>query len=128
MRVCAILTRASKGLDGSSVGTDTSYACERRNVSRPSLIEIKGSITAKLLGCLRCHELEIFLFNLEQCFRATQPKLEDSKVSLAMIYLVGDAKLWWRTRWEDMQQSYCNIDTCKALKRELQTQLMPENT
>ena len=42
--------------------------------------------------------------------------------------LVDDAKLWWHTRWEEMQQGRNNIDTREALKTELQTQFMPENT
>lgn len=65
---------------------------------------------------------------LKQYFIATRPELEDSKVSLATMNLVDDAKLWWCTRWEEMQQGHNNINTWEALKTKLQTQFMLENT
>ena len=35
-----------------------------------------------------------FLFDIEQCFRAMQADSEDLKVSMATMYLSGDAKVW----------------------------------
>lgn len=48
-------------------------------------------------------------------------------VSMATMYLTGDAKLWWRTRYEDVQSGRCTIDTWEDLKRELKAQFLPEN-
>ena len=42
-------------------------------------------------------ELENFLWDMEQFFKATRvPEVE--KVSITGMYLMGDAKLWWRTQ------------------------------
>ena len=42
-------------------------------------------------------ELENFMWDMEQFFKATH--VPDSKnVSITSMYLMGDAKLWWRTR------------------------------
>ncbi|CAL9125210.1 unnamed protein product, partial [Musa textilis] len=79
-------------------------------------------------GARDAKELENFLFDMEQYFRATRPDSEDTKVSIATMYLNGDAKLWWRTRWEEIQQGRCRVDTWDDLKRELRTQFLPENT
>ena len=79
-------------------------------------------------GARDAKELENFLFDMEQYFRATRPDSEDTKVSIATMYLNGDAKLWWRTHWEEIQQGRCRVDTWEDLKRELRTQFLPENT
>lgn len=72
-------------------------------------------------------ELENFLFDMEQYFRAIQLESEDKKVSTAAIYLTGDAKIWWRTRYDDVQAGRMKIDTWDDLKRELKAQFIPEN-
>ena len=48
-------------------------------------------------------ELENFMWDMEQFFKAAHvPDAE--KVSLTSMYLMGDAKLWWRTRvGEDLE-------------------------
>ncbi|KAJ8511860.1 hypothetical protein OPV22_002294 [Ensete ventricosum] len=80
------------------------------------LHEVVAELTAKCYrGARDAKELENFLFNMEQYFRATRLDSQETKVAIATMYLNGDAKLWWRTRWED-------------LKRELRTQFLPENT
>nr|CAD1844782.1 unnamed protein product [Ananas comosus var. bracteatus] len=43
------------------------------------------------------------------------------------MYLDGDAKLWWRTRYEDIQEGRCTIDTWEDLKKKLKAQFLPEN-
>ncbi|CAL9084505.1 unnamed protein product [Musa textilis] len=78
-------------------------------------------------GARDAKELENFLFNMEQYFRATRPDSEDTKVSIATMFLNGDAKLWWRTRWEEIQQGRCRVDIWDDLKHELRTQFLPEN-
>ena len=49
-------------------------------------------------GARDAKELENFLFDMEQYFRATKPDSEETKVSIVTMYLNGYAKLWWRTR------------------------------
>ena len=52
---------------------------------------------------------------------------EDLKVSMATMYLSGDAKVWWRIKYDDMQHGRCVIATWDDLKREIKTQFFPEN-
>ena len=46
-------------------------------------------------GARDAKELENFLFDMEQYFRAVRPDSEEAKVTTATMYLIGDAKLWW---------------------------------
>ncbi|RWV92044.1 hypothetical protein GW17_00045622 [Ensete ventricosum] len=58
-------------------------------------------------GARDAKELENFLFDMEQYFRAMRPDSKETKVSIAIIYLNGDTKLWCRIRWEEIQQGRC---------------------
>ncbi|KAK3023030.1 hypothetical protein RJ639_044820 [Escallonia herrerae] len=53
---------------------------------------------------------------------------EVTKVSMATMYLVGDAKLWWRKKYVEIEYGSCVINTWDILKRELKSQFFPENT
>ena len=56
-----------------------------------------------------------------------RPDSEEAKVTTATMYLIGDAKLWWRTKYEDIMAGRCEINSWEDLKRELKTQFFPEN-
>lgn len=43
------------------------------------------------------------------------------------MHLVEDAKVWWRSRYVDIQEGHCIIDTSDSLKKELCFQFFPEN-
>ena len=43
------------------------------------------------------------------------------------MYLIDDAKLWWRTKVQDVEDGLCTIDSWEDLKRELREQFLPEN-
>ena len=62
-------------------------------------------------GARDAKQLENFLFDLEQYFRAVKPDSEGGKVNIATMYLSGDAKLWWRTKYNEIQMGVYNIDT-----------------
>ncbi|XP_062093601.1 uncharacterized mitochondrial protein AtMg00810-like [Humulus lupulus] len=64
---------------------------------------------------------------MENYFRAVRAESEDGKVSMATMYLSADAKVWWRTKYDDIQNGRCTITTWEDLKRELKTQFLPEN-
>ncbi|KAK3005608.1 hypothetical protein RJ639_016820 [Escallonia herrerae] len=49
------------------------------------------------------------------------------KVSMATMYLVEDAKLWWRKKYIEIEDRSCVINTWDILKRELKSQFFPEN-
>ncbi|KAL6320268.1 hypothetical protein AAG906_005347 [Vitis piasezkii] len=53
-------------------------------------------------GNMNTKELENFLWDMEQFFRATHV-LDDEKVSITKCKDAGDDKLWWRTRMRMMQ-------------------------
>ncbi|KAK3027702.1 hypothetical protein RJ639_041412 [Escallonia herrerae] len=79
-------------------------------------------------GARDAKELENFFFDVEQYFRAIRVDSEATKVSMAAMYLVGDAKLWWRKKYAEIEDGSCVINTWEILKRELKSQFFPENT
>ncbi|KAA0025392.1 uncharacterized protein E6C27_scaffold1220G00220 [Cucumis melo var. makuwa] len=78
-------------------------------------------------GARDAKALENYIFDLEQYFKATNTITEETKVTLATMHLSEDAKLWWRSRYVDIQEGRCTIDTWDTLKRELCSQFFPEN-
>ena len=78
-----------------NVGGSNTRVAPPQNLRTPERHSYGGARDAK--------EFENFLFDMEQYFRATRPDSEETKVSIATMYLNGDAKLWWRTRWEEIQ-------------------------
>ncbi|KAK3016951.1 hypothetical protein RJ639_007327 [Escallonia herrerae] len=78
-------------------------------------------------GARDAKEVENFLFDIEQYFRAIRVDSKATKVSMATMYLVGDAKLWWRKKYAEIEDGSCVINTWDILKRELKSQFFPEN-
>ena len=56
---------------------------------------------------------------MEQYFKAVRAPFDD-QVRMATIYLSGDVKLWWRTRYEDVLEGRCEINAREELNRELE--------
>ena len=56
-----------------------------------------------LCGARDAKALENFIFDVEQHFKATNTITEEAKVTLATMHLSEDAKLWWRSRYMDIQ-------------------------
>ena len=96
------------------VGSSSADRGKRAKVPEPKRYE--GARDAK--------ELENFLFDMEQYFRAVRTDSEEDKVAMAAMYLAGDAKLWWRSKFINDE---CPIKTWGDLKRELKGQFFPEN-
>ena len=65
-------------------------------VRLPKLKGFDGAGSAK--------ELKNFLWDMEQFFKAAHV-VDEEKVSITGMYLMGDAKLWWRTRLEGDAES-----------------------
>ncbi|KAL2225103.1 UNVERIFIED_CONTAM: hypothetical protein Sindi_2979900, partial [Sesamum indicum] len=61
-------------------------------------------------------EVENFLFDMEQYFLAADVRDEARKVATATMYLTGDAKLWWRTKFAEIQAHQIQLDT-RALRK-----------
>ena len=78
-------------------------------------------------GARVAKDLENFLWDMEQYFKAAHID-EREQVSITSMYLVGDAKLWWRTRTDgDASVDRPVITTFEALKKELKEQFLPLN-
>lgn len=47
----------------------------------------------------------------------------DDQVTMATMYLSGDTKQWWRTRYEDVLEGHCEINAWEELNRKLKERL-----
>ncbi|KAA0055941.1 uncharacterized protein E6C27_scaffold319G00670 [Cucumis melo var. makuwa] len=92
-----------------------------------SVSKVKVPEPKPFCGARDAKALENYIFDLEQYFKATNTVAEEAKVTLATMHLSEDAKLWWRSRYVDIQEGRCTVDTWDALKRELRSQFFPEN-
>ncbi|KAL0433231.1 UNVERIFIED_CONTAM: hypothetical protein Slati_2657400 [Sesamum latifolium] len=78
-------------------------------------------------GARDAKEVENFLFDMEQYFLAANVEDEARKVSTATMYLTGDAKLWWRTKYSEIQANQVRLDTWALLREAIRVQFFPEN-
>ncbi|KAL0414268.1 UNVERIFIED_CONTAM: hypothetical protein Sradi_1628500 [Sesamum radiatum] len=78
-------------------------------------------------GARDAKEVENFLFDIEQYFLAANVEDEARKVSTATMYLTGDAKLWWRTKYAEIQANQVRLDTWALLREAIREQFFPEN-
>ncbi|KAL2251574.1 UNVERIFIED_CONTAM: hypothetical protein Sindi_2279700 [Sesamum indicum] len=62
-------------------------------------------------GARDAKEVENFLFDMEQYFFMADVQDEARKVSSATMHLTGDAKLWWRTKYAEIQAHQVCGDT-----------------
>ncbi|PHU30536.1 hypothetical protein BC332_02629 [Capsicum chinense] len=96
-----------------------------------SLVQDQGKFQIpepKPFGSARsAKELENFLWDMEQYF-TTALVAEIDKLNITMMYLIGDAKLWWCTRnADDESTGRPKIDTWNKLKKEMRDQFLPSN-
>ncbi|KAA0046481.1 uncharacterized protein E5676_scaffold1251G00300 [Cucumis melo var. makuwa] len=89
--------------------------------------KVKVSEPKPFCGVRDAKALENFIFDLEQYFKATNTVIEVAKVTLTTMYLCEDAKLWWRSRYMDIQEGCCSIDTWDVLKKEICSQFFSKN-
>ncbi|KAL0411643.1 UNVERIFIED_CONTAM: hypothetical protein Slati_3754000 [Sesamum latifolium] len=78
-------------------------------------------------GARDAKEVENFLFDMEQYFLAANVEDEARKVSTATMYLIGDAKLWWRAKYFEIQVNQVRLDTWALLREAIRAQFFPEN-
>ncbi|KAK9681617.1 hypothetical protein RND81_10G015400 [Saponaria officinalis] len=72
-------------------------------------------------------EIDNFIFDMEQYFRVSQLD-EELKIDTASIYLVGDAKLWWRSKYAEIEARAITMDKWDDFKKALKDQFYPMNT
>ncbi|KAL0453870.1 UNVERIFIED_CONTAM: hypothetical protein Slati_1365100 [Sesamum latifolium] len=78
-------------------------------------------------GARDAKEVENFFFDMEQYFLAANVEDEARKVSTATMYLTGDVKLWWRTKYSAIQANQVRLDTWALLREAIRVQFFPEN-
>lgn len=79
-------------------------------------------------GARDAKEVENFLWDLETYFQAAGVTKEE-QVSVATMFLTGDAKLWWRTRAsESLHGGRPKVTSWEMLKGEIKLQFLPSNT
>lgn len=79
-------------------------------------------------GARSAKELENFVWDVEEYFTAAQVADAD-RVSIAAMYLVGDAKLWWRIKVQERTLAdRPRITAWDEMKKELRGQFLPTNT
>ncbi|KAL2236592.1 UNVERIFIED_CONTAM: hypothetical protein Sindi_0850900 [Sesamum indicum] len=78
-------------------------------------------------GARDAKKVENFLFDMEQYFLAANVEDEARKVSTATMYLTGDAKLWWRTKYAEIQANQVRLDSWALLRQAIREQVFPEN-
>ncbi|KAL0288262.1 UNVERIFIED_CONTAM: hypothetical protein Sangu_2665300 [Sesamum angustifolium] len=86
--------------------------CEMEQMS----IEIGLLQRAAYGGARDVKEVENFLFDMEQYFLIANVEDEARKVSTATMYLTGDAKLWWRTKYAEIQANQAGIAEARAYR------------
>ncbi|KAH0987926.1 hypothetical protein GBA52_015103 [Prunus armeniaca] len=93
----------------------------------------EGSMTTKIkvprpkayVGKRSSKELENFLWDMEQYLKAA--KVPDAE-RVTSMYLAGDAKLWWRTRAQEVASGgRSTIEEWVVLKKELRAQFLSCN-
>ncbi|TYK23114.1 uncharacterized protein E5676_scaffold142G001050 [Cucumis melo var. makuwa] len=63
-----------------------------------SVSKVKITEPKPFCGARDAKALENYIFDLEEYFKATNTVTEEAKVTLALMHLSEDAKLWWRSR------------------------------
>ena len=84
-----------------------------------SVSRIKIPEPKPFCGARDVKTLEIFIFDMKQYFKATNTITGEARVTLAIMHLSKDAKLWWRSQYIDIQEGHCTIDTWNNLKKEI---------
>lgn len=60
--------------------------------------------------------VENFLFDMEQYLDNSGIEDDTKRVALAMMYLVWDAKLWWRIKYDKIKEGWLQLETWDVLK------------
>ncbi|XP_040957468.1 uncharacterized protein [Gossypium hirsutum] len=92
---------------------------KQRHVDVPKPEKFKGARSAR--------EVDNFLWELEQYFRAMGIEDDATKVNTASIYFTDVALLWWRRRSTDERRGGTAIGTWEEFQGELKKQFYPQH-
>uniref|UniRef100_A0A2C9U578 Retrotransposon gag domain-containing protein n=1 Tax=Manihot esculenta TaxID=3983 RepID=A0A2C9U578_MANES len=78
-------------------------------------------------GARDAKEVDNFLFDMELFFRVTKRESEEDKLLILPLYLVDDAKLWWRNKIVRAGLGANQVTSWDMFAKELRAQFCPEN-
>ncbi|KAK9689724.1 hypothetical protein RND81_09G077300 [Saponaria officinalis] len=93
----------------------------------PGARKVKSPPPRTFSGTRESTEIDDFIFDVEQYFRVSQLD-EELKVDTASMYLVDDAKLWWRSKYVEMEARAITMDKWDDFKKALKDKFYPMNT
>ena len=73
-----------------------------RRTTRPNKVKLPEP--KPFSGARDAKSLENYIFDLEQYFKATDTETEEEKIIVATMHLAEDAKLWWISKYVDIQE------------------------
>ncbi|XP_060181990.1 uncharacterized protein LOC132611597 [Lycium barbarum] len=117
-----VVNAALQGLlrgGGNPIGGAANIAAAPQKLKIPEPKPYQGARNAK--------EVENLIFDIEQYFDAVGELEEPKKVATSAMYLQGDAKLWWRVKYEAIKAGEDALETWEELKAAICLQFFPEN-
>ncbi|KAK9668112.1 hypothetical protein RND81_13G036000 [Saponaria officinalis] len=110
--------------------TETCSTLEEKVNTQPTISgarKVKEPPPRTFCGTRDSTEIDNFIFDMEQYFRVSQLD-EELKIDMASMYLVDDAKLWWRSKYAEIEARAITMDKWDDFKKALKDQLYPMNT
>ncbi|XP_040948667.1 uncharacterized protein [Gossypium hirsutum] len=95
--------------------------------SGPKQLHVDVPKPEKFNGARSAREVDNFLWELEQYFRAMGIEDDATKVNTALIYFTDVALLWWRRRSMDERRGGTGIGTWEEFQGELKKQFYPQH-
>ncbi|KAK9690347.1 hypothetical protein RND81_09G121600 [Saponaria officinalis] len=93
----------------------------------PGARKVKAPPPRTFCGMRDSTEIDNFIFDMEQYFRVSQFD-EELKIDTATMYLVDDAKLWWGSKYAEIEVRAITMDKWDDFKKALKDQFYPMNT
>ena len=78
-------------------------------------------------GKREAKELDTFLWNMERYFKHLKLEDDESKISMATLFLTDNALMWWRRRSMEIEQGTFSLTTWEEFKNDLKLHFYPQN-
>ncbi|XP_049388521.1 uncharacterized protein LOC125852885 [Solanum stenotomum] len=78
-------------------------------------------------GIRDAQEVENFLWHLENYFKCSRVKSDETKINTAVLYLSEMAMLWWRRKEAEIGKGTCTINTWEQFREEFKKAFFPNN-
>ena len=78
-------------------------------------------------GICDAQEVENFLWHLENSYKCSRVKNDETKINTAVLYLSEMAILWWRRKEAEIGKGTCIINTWEQFREEFKKVFFPNN-